>query len=111
MDDLLVVSYMSDRRTRKLLTLLSQLFDLFGISINFSKSVLTPAPVVQFLGFDIFASGWIQLTQHRLSKVTRLAKALIFTHNANRRFVSFSKLRSFLGVAVSCYDACNVARL
>jgi hypothetical protein len=107
MDDLLLVSYMSEQRTCKLITLLRLLFDIFGIEINGSKSILWPSSQVEFLGFDISATGTISLTDSRLRKVKRLSKSLIYSACANRRFVSFAKLRSFLGVAVSCYDACQ----
>lgn len=57
MDDLLIVSYMSHARTKRLLRLLVMLFDLFGISINQDKSILSPEVAVDFLGFTVSATG------------------------------------------------------
>lgn len=90
---------------------LATLFFLFGIEVSDSKSVLEPSTSVEFLGFVVSVDGKLSLSQSRHAKVTRMAKKLLHCHNSERRFVPFKLLRSFLGVAVSCYEAVQRACL
>ena len=53
MDDLLIVSYDDKCKTRSLLKLLSNIFNMFGICINAQKSWLEPQSEVEFLGFMV----------------------------------------------------------
>ena len=53
----------------------------------------------------------MSLTPARFHKVTNMAKKLVYLHNAHKRFVSFRLLKQFLGVAVSTFEAIQLARL
>ena len=56
-------------RTTQFLELVTMLFDLFGITVNQSKSVLEPVKTLEYLGFLVSTDGSIALTPKRLSKV------------------------------------------
>jgi hypothetical protein len=111
MDDLLFLSYEDDSTTTTLIELLRHLFDMFGLTINEKKSALVPASSVEFLGYVVSVNGTLTLCSRRLVKVRRFAKQLIQYAARNKRFISFSKLRSFAGMAVSTYASCLYARL
>lgn len=73
MDDILVVSYMHDHaRTRKLLVLLAELFELFGITINPEKSLLEPAQEVEYLGMLLHTMARCALLLNTLPKFVPL---------------------------------------
>lgn len=56
-------------------------------------------------------SGKVSLSPSRFHKVSALALKLLKMVASNRRFVPFSVVRSFLGVAGSCYLAVPQARI
>lgn len=57
LDDMLFVSYMGPQRTRELVTLLRDIFQLFGVALNEDKCEFAPSQVVSFLGYDVHANG------------------------------------------------------
>ena len=69
MDDILLVSYMDNKRTSALLALLRELFDLFGIQVNCSKSVLAPVSRLEYLGLILDIDGTIALAPRCLAKL------------------------------------------
>ena len=69
MDDILLMSYMDNKRTSALLALLRELFDLFGIQVNCSKSVLAPVSRLEYLGLILDINGTVTLAPHRLAKL------------------------------------------
>lgn len=69
LDDVLFVSYMPARRTRRLVAFLRMVFDAFGISLNEDKCVFEPSPSVDFLGYRVCAQGRLELTPKRLASV------------------------------------------
>ena len=69
MDDILLVSYMDNKRTSALLALLRELFDLFGIQVNCSKSVLSPVSRLEYLGLILDIDGTVALAPHHLAKL------------------------------------------
>lgn len=84
---------------------------MFGLSINKKKSILNPSKVLEYLGHIVNVNGILSLSQRRLIKLRHVAKQLIQYAARNKRFVSFSKLRSFAGLAASTYASCLYARL
>ncbi len=81
------------------------------MTVNHSKSVLTPCTSIEYLGFIFHAWGYISVTPARFSKLHGMATKLLHLHNSCRRFVPFKLLRQFLGVVVSCYEAVPSARI
>ena len=111
MDDLLFVSYMDFERTQELIRVLLQIFRAFGLAVNAGKSILEPSLALEFLGFSVHAEGRLALTPARFTKVRAGAGALLAALKSHRRFVSFRALRSFAGLACSCFAAVPYARL
>lgn len=111
MDDLLFVSYMSYSKTAKLIKILIQMFEDFGVSLNHSKSVLVPSRNLVFLGYIVSATGTVALTDKRFNKLKTQTKQVIKSSNNSYRFITYSKLLAFLGVLVSCFDAIPLARI
>ena len=69
MDDILLVSYMDNKHTSALLALLRELFDLFGIQVNCSKSVLAPVSRLEYLGLILDIDGTVTLAPRCLAKL------------------------------------------
>ena len=69
MDDVLLMSYMDNKRTSALLALLCELFDLFGIQVNCSKSMLAPVFRLEYLGLILDINGTITLAPCHLAKL------------------------------------------
>lgn len=111
LDDILFLSHMDYHRTAQLIDLLLQLFRLFGLQVHPSKSITSPVDHLDFLGFKIHNSGKVSLTEERRRKVRRGAGRLLHALASSRRFVAFKELRSFAGLAASCFAAVPLARL
>ena len=112
MDDILVVSYMHDHaRTRKLLVLLAELFELFGITINPEKSLFESAQEVEYLGMLLRTDGTLRLTPKRIAKICAAAASLLCTVATYHRFVPMQALRSVAGLVSSTYACCQYAHL
>ena len=62
MDDLLFLSYEDDDATQNLIELILHLFDMFGLSINKKKSVLTPSKCLEYLGHIVNVNGTLALS-------------------------------------------------
>lgn len=77
MDDLLFVSYEDDANTAALIALVQHLFDMFGLTINKEKSVLTPSASVDFLGYTVSADGVLAVSQRRFNRIRTFAKQLL----------------------------------
>ena len=112
MDDILVISYMHDHaHICKLLALLAELFDLFGITINPDKSLLEPAQEVECLGMLLHTNGILCLTPRCIAKICAAATSLLCMAAANHRFVPMRALRSVAGLVSSTYACCQYAHL
>ena len=111
LDDFLFVSYDAFPRAQALLALLRRVFRAFGLTLHPDKCDWVPRRAVDFLGFRLAASGVLQLTSRRFNKVRASAAALLVSLRRARRFVDFRMLRSFAGLAASCYAAVPFARL
>jgi hypothetical protein len=77
---------------------------MFGICIHPTKSILFPTDKLTFLGLDVAAKGILSVSDDRRNKIRSVAKRLLGLHNLHRRFVPFTLLRKFLGMAVSIFD-------
>ena len=69
MDNILLVSYMDNKHTSALLALLRELFNLFGIQVNYSKSVLALVCRLEYLGLILDIDGTVALAPRCLAKL------------------------------------------
>ena len=105
LDDFLFVSYDTFPHVQALLVLLRQVFRTFGLTLHPDKCDRVPHQSVDFLGFQLAASGILQLTSKRFNKVRAAAAALLVSLRHAHRFVDFHTLHSFVGLVALCYTA------
>lgn len=111
LDDFLFVSYENFSRSQALMRLLRRLFRAFAITLHPDKCDQQPRRAVDFLGFRLEATGRLALTERRFHKVRARAAGLLRSMRFSRRFLAYRDLRSFVGLAASCYAAVPFARL
>ena len=88
-------------------TLVIDLLQSLGFIINFEKSVLTPSPVLEFLGFLINSKTMnFYLPQVKIAKVLNVGKSLM-----QKNPTSLHLLSQFQGFLESCRPAVWVAPL
>ena len=105
LDDILIVG--SDIKTLKGQT--GQVLDLLqslGFIINFEKSVLTPFPVMEFLGLLVDSRTMFYLPSHKVTKTIELCKSLL-----QNRTASLRELAQLLGFLESTWPAVWLAPL
>ena len=106
LDDILLIGS-SVKILRDHTTLVIDLLQNLGFIINFEKSVLTPSPVLEFLGFLINSNTMrFYLPQAKVTKVLTLCKSL-----REENPTSLHLLSQFQGFLESCRPAVWVAPL
>ena len=91
------------KNVRKTINLLSEL----RFTINYEKSVLTPAHSIKFLGFIIDSNTMtIRPTSEKLSKLKDMAQSLL-----NYKIPTVYNLASFIGFIVSNFPAVKYGQL
>ena len=106
LDDILIIGS-SIEVLRDHTTLVIDLLQSLGFIINFEKSVLTPSPVLEFLGFLINSKTInFYLPQAKIAKVLNVGKSLM-----QKNPTSLHLLSQFQGFLESCRPAVWVAPL
>ena len=107
MDDILVVSYMLDHAcTKALLSLMAELFDLFGVMTNAVESVTLPVTQIDYLGMCLLMDGKLCLTEKCISKIWAELHSLLCYTTSHCQFVPMPQLRACAGLASTTYACC-----
>ena len=108
MDDIIVVPYMLDHlHSQELLSILADLFNMFGITSNSAKSVTLPSTEVEYLSIFLSTVGKLCLTAKCIAIIKAAANSFLCYMVAHHRIVPMQQLwacAGFASLAYTCYQ-------